>query len=194
MSKKFICILAVVVLAVCLLSGGCAPQANSKITEWKDLLKVTPEKTGKTAPAVKPSADHTAQVESIGVKLYFAAGDDNKLASEERSIPKVEGIARQTLEELLKGPQNAANKAVAPSGTRLLDINLKPDGLCIVDLSSEARQVENQRQAEIMIQAIANTLGQFATIKRVKFLIDGNPADSIGRYVLSGSIEPDYSW
>lgn len=194
MNKKFICSLAVIILAICLLSGGCATQTNSKITDWKDLLQVSPEKTGKKDPVVVPSSDPTAQVKSIEVQLYFAHGSDNKLASEKRSIPKVEGIARQTIEELLKGPQNKAHNTIAPAGTRLLDINLKPDGLCIVDLSSEARQVENQKQAGIMIHAIANTLGQFSTIKRVEFLIDGNPVDSIGHYVLSGAVEPDYSW
>lgn len=194
MSKKFICILAVVLLAVCLISGGCTPQSDTKITDWKDLLKVSPTKSAKTPTDAEPSSKRTPQVETIGVELYFATGDENKLTAEKRSIPKVEGIARQTMEELLKGPKNNANKAIAPQGTQLKDINLKPDGLCIVDLSSEARQVESQDQAETMVRAIANTLGQFSTVKKVKFMIEGNPVDSIGHFALSGSIEPDYSW
>ncbi len=195
MSKKFVCILAVVLLAICLISGGCTPQTDTKITDWKDLLKVSPAKnTQNQSDDAVPYSKRTPQVETIGVELYFASGEENKLTAEKRSIPKVEGIARQTMEELLKGPKNSANKAIAPQGTQLKDINLKPDGLCIVDLSSEARQVGNQDQAETMVRAITNTLGQFSTIKRVKFMINGDPVDSIGHFALSGSIEPDYSW
>lgn len=194
MNKKFICFLAVIILAICLLSGGCSSQTSSTITDWKDLLKMTSEKSGdKADPEVLPSASNTKEVESISIDLYFAGPDKAKLGMEQRSIPKVEGVARQTMVELLKGPQNKDYKTITPPGTRLLDINLKPDGLCIVDLSAEARQVANQEQAEIMVQAIANTLGQFSTVKRIDFMIDGNRVDSIGNYVMSSSIEPDYS-
>jgi germination protein M len=193
MTKRFICVLAVVVLAICLISGGCTPQNNSKMADWRNLLKVTPQPTDK---ADKGDSDSQAesQAETTEVELYFVSSDEGKLVFEKRAIPKVQGIARRTLEELLKGPKNTAFTAIAPAGTRLLDINLKPDGLCIVDLSSEARQVESQQQAEVMIQAIANTLGQFSTIDRVTFMIDGEAIDSLGDYAVSHSVEPDYSF
>jgi hypothetical protein len=66
--------------------------------------------------------------------------------------------------------------------------------LCIIDLSEEAGQVENQNQAQLMVQAIANTLGQFPAVKRVDFMIEGTRIDSIGDYLsLSYSVEPDYT-
>ena len=39
---------------------------------------------------------------------------------ERREIIKTEGIARSTLQELLKGPDNPAYQNVFPEGTRLL--------------------------------------------------------------------------
>ena len=75
-----------------------------------------------------------------------------------------------------------------------MDINLKPDGLCIVDLSSEARQVSDRSQEELMIDAVAKTLGQFPTVQERTFMINGENVDSIGGYVdLSAPIRPNFN-
>lgn len=69
---------------------------------------------------------------------------------------------------------------MVPAGTELLDINIKPDGLCIVDLSREVNQVSSARQGELMVQAIANTLGQFPAVKEVSFLVEGEKVSVLG--------------
>jgi spore germination protein GerM len=208
MTKRFICILAVLVLAICLLSGGCS-NSNDTIKAWKDLLKISPqEDTTKKAnqevglsiekllksQTKSDKKDSAKTNETIQVKLYFIAPDGKQLVVEKRTIPKVEGIARKTIQELIIGPKKAENLGVFPEGTKLLDINIKPDGLCIIDLNARARQVDNQQQEEFMVYAIANTLGQFPTVNEVNFMINGERVDNIGQYVdLSLPIEPDYS-
>lgn len=199
MRNTFIVILAIVLLGICLLSGGCSKPDQSTIKEWQELLKFPSDKE-KTQP--KGYNDISQQAETgvtkpgkvLQVSLYFADAGGQKLVREERNIVKVEGIARETMEELIKGPANVESTRVFPAGTRLLDINLKPDGLCIVDLSSEAVQVANRTQEKLMIDAVAKTLGQFPTVQEITFMINGENVDSIGGYIdLSAPIRPDYS-
>lgn len=207
MTKKFICFLAVIVLAICLLSGGCFSTENNTIKAWKELISLSPQKdkaqksdseTGLLIDNLLKKQNNDSQEEKSGknieVELYFLDPGGKKLIKEKRNITKVEGIARKTIEELIKGPAKDENLPVFPEGTRLLDINVKPDGLCIVDLSSQARNISNQQQEKYMIYAITNTLGQFPTINEVEFMINGDRVDAIGQYVdLSIPIEPDYS-
>jgi len=175
--------MAVMLLAVCLLSGGCSKVDDTKVNSWKDLLKI-PTSTEKSAQNnetnVTPANESQEAAEMIGVKLYFIDSKQNKLVVEERKIGKVQGIARQTMQELIKGPSGAEYQAVFPAGTKLLDINIKPEGLCIIDLSGEANKVSSKEQGTLMIQAVANTLGQFPSIKEVSFLINGEKVNALG--------------
>lgn len=198
MAKKFLCILAVVLLAVCLLSGGCNSADDEKMAQWKDLLKIPVDKDESLPEDNKMNADNQEEVvevkETISVSLYFGNEKGSSLISENREIPKVEGIARSTIQELIKGPAKAEYLEVFPGDTRLLDINLKTDGMCIVDLSSEAGLAGSEQQAKLMVYAIANTLGQFPTVSSVSFMIEGEQVDSIAGYLdLSQPIEPDYN-
>jgi germination protein M len=199
MSKKAISILAVIVLAICLISGGCTAPSDKRvdIKNWKDLLSLSPEKS-KNLPSdegekgVKPEGNPETGQDLIEVKLYFVGPDGKSLVMEERSIAKTESMARNTLQELIKGPAETENLSAIPEGARLRDINLKPDGLCIVDLSSQARQVSSAEQEKLMVDAIANTLGQFPTVEDVTFMIDGQRVDTIAGFLdLSNSIKPD---
>jgi spore germination protein GerM len=186
MNKKAIIILAVILLAICLISGGCSVPSDKRvdINSWKDLLSLSPEKSKTTSPngskkEVKPEQNPEAGQELIEVELYFIGPDGKSLVMEKRSIAKTESMARNTLQELTKGPAENENLPVFPEGTRLRDINLKPDGLCIVDLSSQARQVANAEQEKLMVSAITTTLKQFPTIKNVSFMIDGQTVPSM---------------
>jgi len=198
MRNTIIVVLALALLSICLLSGGCAKPDQNKIKEWQDLLKipVDKEKASQKEKNVLPSKNEKSQPvteQSMTVSLYFADSTGNKLIVEERDIVKVEGIARKTLEELLKGPTNVESVQVFPDGTRLRDINIKPDGLCIVDLSAEARGVVNKEQEKLMIYGIANTLNQFPSVKEVSFMINGEKVDSIGGYMdLSSPLQANY--
>lgn len=197
MRNTMIMILALLLLSICMLSGGCSKTDQAKIKEWQDMLKipVDKEKAANNDKTVRPSKnDNKTSAEKMPINLYFADANGKKLVVEERDIAKVEGIARKSMEELIKGPANVEAVRVFPEGTRLRDINIKEDGLCIVDLSAEARGVMNEEQEKLMVYAVANTLGQFPSIKRVSFMIDGQNVDAIGGYMDLGSpIEANYS-
>ncbi len=197
MTKKFVVGIAMLLLAICLLSGGCSKLDSSKVNEWKDLIKIPT--SSQNTPIGKETVPGTqngvlATTEQINVKLYFIDAGQRKLVVEERSIDKVEGIARETMQALLEGPTQKDYLEVFPVGTTLLDINVKPEGLCIVDLSSEANKISNKEQGKLMIQAVANTMSQFPAINSVSFLINGEKVSAIGGLVdVSKPIQANYS-
>ena len=69
-----------------------------------------------------------------------------------------------------------------PQGTSLLDINVKDDGLCIVDFSSELLGDASGEviTGELMVYSIVNTLTEFPTIDSVEFRIEGQPVERLG--------------
>ncbi len=194
MTKKFMMTMAMAVLAVCLISGGCSRIDDSKVESWKDMFKIPvigDNSKSSDQPAMIPDLISPA-VEQMVVNLYFVDSQTKQLVLEQRSIEKVEGIARQTMHELLKGPTRQGLQAVVPAGTQLLDINIKSDGLCIVDLSREANQVNSPQQGELMVQAIADTLGQFSSVREVSFLVDGEKVRVLGTVDISQPVLAPY--
>ena len=122
-------------------------------------------------------------VQEMTVSLYFADADRQRLVKTEKNIPKVEGMARATVETLLEGPdQTSGLVAAVPSGTQLLDINVKPEEKrCIVDFSQELRNqlASGDNSEQLAIYSIANTLCQFDTIEEVEFRIEGQTVTTL---------------
>ncbi|MGI6412742.1 MAG: GerMN domain-containing protein [Syntrophomonadaceae bacterium] len=198
MTRKFVSVLAIIVLGICLLSGGCFPFSDDRnLKSWRDILRIGPDENNNDTPLnlepIQPQLENEDQKDRIGVRLYFGKPDGYGLVAEERLITKTEGIARQTLQELLKGPDSSNCLNIFPEGTRLLDINIKPDGLCIVDFSPEIKNVTSLHQEKLVVYAIANTLGQFATVDKVSFRIGGEEVPTIAGFVdISETVTPDY--
>ena len=119
----------------------------------------------------------------IEVTLYFADPDGNSLAAEVRTIQKVEGMAKAVINELIAGP-DPGNQLLPtiPQGTTLLDINVKEDGLCVVDFSADliGGAAEGVISDNLKVYSIVNTLSEFPSIERVQFRIDGQTVESLG--------------
>ncbi len=117
------------------------------------------------------------------VSLYFADAAQKQLVKTEKRIPKVEGMARATLETLLEGPEESSGLVAAiPGGTQLLDINVKPsEKRCVVDFSQELRNelAKTDSSEQLAIYSIANTLCQFDTIEEVEFRIEGQTVTTL---------------
>ncbi len=125
----------------------------------------------------EPVQTMSTPVQEITVALYFADAAGEKLVKTEKRIPKVEGMARSTIETLLEGPDADSGLVSAiPSGTQLLDINVKPeDKKCIVDFSQELmHQLASKDNGEqLAVYSVVNTLCQFDSIEQVEFRIEG---------------------
>lgn len=137
-----------------------------------------------TAPAEAPPL-FTEGINQIEVTLYFLRPDGESLAPESRRVFRTATVvdrARQTLQALFDGPEGYLIASVPP-GTRLMEIFLTRDGTAYVDLGPEFVQGigTGTSDAVYAIYAIVNTLTvNFAEIRRVKLLIDGDEAEDVG--------------
>ncbi|MDA8234766.1 MAG: GerMN domain-containing protein [Clostridia bacterium] len=135
--------------------------------------------------------------EKVNIVLYFTNSGGESLVKENRTIPKVQGLARASIEELLKGPQGSSKlKNPIPKGTKLRDINIKPDGLAIVDLSREFKvNHPGGSGSEILtVYAVVNTLTQFQSVSKVLILIEGEGLESLAGHVdISKPLQRDSS-
>lgn len=116
------------------------------------------------------------------VLLYFGAADGEHLVAVEKEIPKVEGIARETINALIEGPEfQSGLLPTIPAGTSLVDINVKEDGLCIVDFSKElvTNMSGGELSEQLAIYSVVNTLCEFPTIDKVEFRVEGQRMDTL---------------
>lgn len=176
--------------------GAVSSQASGKLYEPGHNLKETPGPVSSVGhigedSQVKPGEQNTKEV--ITVVLYFA-DSSGYLAPEKREIPKVTGIARETMVELCRGP--GAEKGLMPTipaGTRVKSIKIK-DGLATVDFSGELKKLHwGGSSGELLtVYSIVNTLTQFSSIKTVQILVDGKTIDTLaGHLDISLPLERD---
>lgn len=132
-----------------------------------------------TVPATTNLGDGKA------VSLYFPDSTGKSLVKEQRTLPKTLSLARETINQWLKGPAVQGNgQAAVATATTLLDIAVK-DGVVTVDLSKEFTQPLGKVSQEVAIYGLVNTLTQFPTVHEVKLKIEGKPLTKLGNLDLS---------
>jgi germination protein M len=172
-------ILAVLVFAL-LVMGGCSmkerwgsgKQDQMQVQEnLEDLLS--------EEVAIPP------QQEMAKVTLYFKDSEGRYLLPKTREVPKVTGIARAALEALCAGETEGDCSPVLPPGSEVLDLNIKPDGICVVDLNLAATKIsENDPRAEALaVYAIVNTLTEFPTVQSVQILVEGQNRKTFAEHI-----------
>lgn len=177
-------IVVLLVISTCSWLAGCAMldqlwSLKQKEKNQKEVQDLPPEPAQLVTVPAKPLG-------RTKVDLYFADPSGKGLVSERREIPKVEGIARATIEELIKGPSKQSGLLpTIPKGTGLLDINVRPDGLCIVNFSQEfvANHTKGSLSEALTVYSVVNTLTQFPTVQKVKFLVDGQERDTLAGHL-----------
>ncbi len=180
-------------LAVALLLGVALSTSGCGVT--KSLTSLKDRFAGKdSTPVVEvPPPENQLPVshqgfsgETIKVTLYFADSTGSYLVPEERNIPKVVGLARATIQELINGPMPGSGLLpTIPAGVVLKDINIKPDGLAIVDFNKQLmlNHPGGSTAEKLTVYSIVNTLTKFPTVDRVQFLVEGQYVKTIAGHV-----------
>lgn len=122
------------------------------------------------------------------VTLFFSEEEGEYLVGEKREIPKrdrVEEEARETIAELIRGPQGAFIPTV-PARAKLLTLQIDAQGLAKVNFDQTlSREHPGGSSAEMLtLYSIVNSLTlNFPQIKRVQILIDGKAVESIAGHI-----------
>lgn len=190
--RRYIMLAMVLVLLLGVIGCGWTGLDN-QIASWKEAVKTPIDEPPDDVIDDLMQEPGLEAAEKIKLQLYFARQEGNGLMVEEREITKVTGIARAAIEELLKGPRTEDLKSALPAGTRLLDINITPDGTCIVDFSTHIKEVSGSKAEALAVYSVVNTLSQFSTVKDVSFRVAGDKVESIGGYISTAEpVTADY--
>ncbi|UCF81389.1 MAG: GerMN domain-containing protein [Acidobacteriota bacterium] len=128
------------------------------------------------------------------VKLFFEDAQSGAWAVEERTVVQTASEAsqaKQALAELFLGPRRKGHAPSCPPGARLEELILSPDGTAYVDLSSDFVPRGRLGGSEVehhAVFAVVHTLTvNFPEIRRVRFLIQGQPMEHLGGHLYMGS-------
>lgn len=177
--KFFVVAVLMVLLGTCLM----ACDAKEGAANGDRNIVTVNAGAGEEQPAPEDVTVLADVVDKTSVVLYFS-NEQGQLVAERREIPKVDGIARMTIHELTKGPEQPGMLPTLPNGTKLKDISIE-DGLCKVDFSKELLENHPGGSAGelITVYSIVNTLTQFSTVQQVQILVDGEKVASLAGHV-----------
>lgn len=181
--------LTLVLAALIVIAGtisGCAGPTSRAGQGIPDRPSNRSSKAGQTGSAnvtKSPEEKTESATDTIDITLYFGDEQGEKLVREVRSVPKTEAVAKVAVEELIKGPTQGG-EATIPEGTRLLDISIK-DEVADVNLSKEFVDNHSGGSAgeRLTVYSVVDTLTEFSTVKKVRFLVEGAAVDTIAGHM-----------
>lgn len=166
----------------------------------RPFLRVSPAAPAPVTAA--PGATPPPPVETIRVTLFFPDQNGQLLHPEERDIPKPAGAAaflRALFEELQKGPRREGLMAALPDKMQLRNAFLLPEGQAVLDLAVDSSLAfGSDDELTIVASLIDTTLQNVAETSRVRILVNGEPAETLGGHVdltrpllfIRGIVEP----
>jgi spore germination protein GerM len=164
--KSVRCLLALLLVAI--LAIGCTDAVPPKNPTTPN----SPKETGQPLDASKQG--------KMTLTLYFATRDASHLVAEKREVPKNNHPAKTAMDELIVGPKNTTLEKVMPEATKVRDIKIK-DHVAYVDFTEAfVKDHWGGSAGEILtISAVINTLTEFPEVKRVQFMVDGRPLETL---------------
>ncbi len=151
----------------------------------RPFLRVTPAPAA--AVTVPPGATPAPAVETIRVTLFFPDQNGQFLHPEERDIPKPPGGAaflRALFDALQKGPQREGLIAAVPDKMHLRNAFLLPEGQAVLDLAVDSGLAfGSDEELAIVASLVDTTLQNVAETSRVRILVNGEPAETLGGHV-----------
>jgi spore germination protein GerM len=186
MSRRAAALLLLALVAVAgtllLLARRPVPQPGPR--PHLPFLRVTPA----PAAAMSPRPGTTAvPVETVRVTLFFADTSAGRLHPEERDIAKPAApgaYLRALFDELARGPSTQGLVGVVPPRIQLRNGFLMPGGLVVLDLSVDASlSFGSAEELSIVASLVDTVLQNVASTQRVRILVNGEPAESLGGHV-----------
>jgi hypothetical protein len=179
---------AVLLLLLMAAVGGLVllnrPDGTSRRPRFRLFLRVTPAPAAAVtaAPGTTPPPG-----EIVRLTLFFPSADDARLRQEERDIPKPSGAGaflRAIFTELQRGPTRPGLLAALPAKMQLRNAFLLPEGTVVLDLAVDASlSFGSDEELSIVAALVDSTLQNVADTTRVRILVNGEPAETLGGHV-----------
>lgn len=177
-------LLALTLLAVGLVLVGRRPTPSVVARPRLPFLRVSPAPGSGITPL---PGGATTREETVRVTLFFADAAEGRLRREERDIVRPGGpgaYLRALFEQLASGPSTAGLVAVLPPRIQLRNGFLMPDGLVILDLAVDSSLSFGSAEELTIVASLVDTVLQnVANTQRVRILVNGEPAESLGGHV-----------
>ncbi len=179
-------VLAVAVAALLWLSRPDSSLSGRR--RFRLFLRVTPV----PAPAVSsatpnPGIPAATSAQTVRVTLFFPGSEDGKLRAEERDIAKPSGgnaFLKSLFSELKRGPQRMGLVASLPEKIQLRNAFLLSNGLAVLDLAVDSGlSFGSDEELTIVAALVDTTLQNVADTNRVRILVNGEPAETLGGHV-----------
>ena len=126
-------------------------------------------------------------VGTVAVSLYFL-NEEGSLTAEERVLDLYEGDTQvaAVVKALEEGPQRKGLSASLPEGFRVQSV-WQEEETCYVNLPSSALGVVTEERAlRMALRALTQSLCSLETVAEVRYLVDGEFADSYGPISIRG--------
>ena len=129
-----------------------------------------------TAEVPVEQTNASTKGDTVSTVVYYEDGD-GYLVPVTRQVEKTDGIAKATLNLMVKSSENDMQAArlglrtVIPEGTTF-DIDIA-NGRANVNMSKEALSCSGAEQENLMVNAVAGALSCFSTVDEVTFEFDG---------------------
>jgi spore germination protein GerM len=140
-----------------------------------------------TAETPVPGSAAVTPVATVRVTLFFPNGTDGKLQPEERDIPRPAGggaYLKALFEELRKGPHRQELLPALPEKMALRNAFLIPEGTAVLDLAVDSGLAfGSDEELSIVASLVDTTLQNVADTTRVRILVNGEPAETLGGHV-----------
>lgn len=138
------------------------------------VINLTPVEESEIEPQEEISDE---QMRKTIVALYYQEKENDELLAEARSIDAkilLTDPYTTILNLLLENPKNENLKSAIPNGTQVLKTELKGDTV-YVNLSKEFidNHTGGEKEENLTIYSIVNTLTELNEVNSVKFLVDG---------------------
>src|SRR5262249_46688374 len=165
--------------------GASSPSGRRR---FRLFLRVTPAAAA-PAPAATPNsgAPIPTPAQTVRITLFFPASEDGKLRPEERDIAKPAGgnaFLKAIVAELKRGPQRPGLVAAGPEEIPVRNAFLVPNGLAVLDLAVDSGlSFGADEELTIVAALVDTTLQNVADTSRVRILVNGEPAETLGGHV-----------
>jgi germination protein M len=151
-------------------------------------LRVTPVPVPAVSSATpNPGIPAATAGQTVRVTLFFPAAEDGKLRAEERDIAKPSGgnaFLKSLFSELKRGPQRTGLIASLPEKIQLRNAFLLSNGLAVLDLAVDSGlSFGSDEELTIVAALVDTTLQNVADTNRVRILVNGEPAETLGGHV-----------